>query len=31
MLAREALRWNGWGRVGQSLGLGPAREEAILA
>jgi alkyldihydroxyacetonephosphate synthase len=31
MLAREALRWNGWGRVGQSVGLGPAREEAILA
>ena len=31
MIAREALRWNGWGRVGQSLGLGPAREEAILA
>jgi alkyldihydroxyacetonephosphate synthase len=31
MLAREALRWNGWGRVGQGLGLGPAREEAVLA
>ncbi len=27
----EALRWNGWGRTGEGLGFGPAREEAILA
>jgi len=31
MLSREALRWNGWGRLGEGLGLGPAREEAVLA
>jgi alkyldihydroxyacetonephosphate synthase len=30
-LPREALRWNGWGRIGESLGLGPLREEAILS
>ena len=31
MLCREALRWNGWGRLGEGLGLGPEREEAVLA
>lgn len=31
MLAREMLRWNGWGRIGEGLGLGAAREEAIRA
>ena len=30
MLCREALRWNGWGRLGEGLGLGPEREEAVL-
>jgi alkyldihydroxyacetonephosphate synthase len=30
-LPREALRWNGWGRLGEGPGLGAAREEAILA
>lgn len=30
-LPRETLRWNGWGRIGESLGLGARREEAILA
>jgi alkyldihydroxyacetonephosphate synthase len=26
----DSLRWNGWGRTGEGLGLGPAREEAVL-
>jgi alkyldihydroxyacetonephosphate synthase len=30
-ILREALRWNGWGRLGAGLDLGAAREEAILA
>jgi alkyldihydroxyacetonephosphate synthase len=29
-LPREALRWNGWGRLGESVGLAPEREEGIL-
>jgi alkyldihydroxyacetonephosphate synthase len=29
-LPREALRWNGWGRLGEGLGLGAQREEAVL-
>ncbi|HVP27692.1 MAG TPA: FAD-binding oxidoreductase [Myxococcota bacterium] len=29
-IRRDTLRWNGWGRLGESIGLGRAREEAIL-
>jgi len=28
--AREALRWNGWGRLGESVGFSRAREAALL-
>jgi alkyldihydroxyacetonephosphate synthase len=28
---RSALRWNGWGRLGESTGFSRAREEALLA
>lgn len=30
-IAREALRWNGWGRLGESMELSGAREQALLA
>jgi len=29
--AREALRWNGWGRLGESTELSGPREQALLA
>jgi alkyldihydroxyacetonephosphate synthase len=28
-MRRDELRWNGWGRMGESLGLSPAREQAL--
>jgi alkyldihydroxyacetonephosphate synthase len=28
--ARDALRWNGWGRLGESTGYSPEREQALL-
>ena len=31
MIARESLRWNGWGRLGESMHLTRAREAALLA
>ena len=31
MIARESLRWNGWGRLGESMGFSRAREQALLA
>ncbi|RIL02339.1 MAG: FAD-binding oxidoreductase [Proteobacteria bacterium] len=31
MIAREALRWNGWGRLGESAHMTRAREAALLA
>ena len=31
MIARESLRWNGWGRLGESMGLSREREQALLA
>ncbi len=30
-VARESLRWNGWGRLGESLVLSPARRASLLA
>ncbi len=30
-IARETLRWNGWGRLGESMELSRAREHALLA
>jgi alkyldihydroxyacetonephosphate synthase len=30
-IARESLRWNGWGRLGESMGFSRAREQALLA
>jgi len=30
-IAREALRWNGWGRLGESIELSGPREQALLA
>lgn len=30
-LARDSLRWNGWGRPGEAIALAPAREAALLA
>ena len=30
-IARETLRWNGWGRMGESVQLSRARENALLA
>ena len=30
MIARESLRWNGWGRLGESMGFSRAREQALL-
>ncbi len=30
-IARETLRWNGWGRLGESMELSRAREAALLA
>jgi alkyldihydroxyacetonephosphate synthase len=30
-IAREQLRWNGWGRLGEPLGLSSAQEAAFLA
>lgn len=30
-IARETLRWNGWGRLGESMELSGARERALLA
>jgi alkyldihydroxyacetonephosphate synthase len=30
-VARDRLRWNGWGRLGESMALSPARREALLA
>jgi len=30
MIARESLRWNGWGRLGESMHFGRARELALL-
>lgn len=29
-IAREALRWNGWGRLGESMELSGPREQALL-
>ncbi len=29
-VARDRLRWNGWGRLGESLAMSPARREALL-
>ncbi|MDD1633760.1 MAG: hypothetical protein LUP91_16340, partial [Methylococcaceae bacterium] len=31
MIAREALRWNGWGRLGESAHMTRSREIALLA
>ena len=31
MIARESLRWNGWGRLGESMHMARAREAALLA
>jgi alkyldihydroxyacetonephosphate synthase len=31
VIDRAALRWNGWGRLGESPGFSRAREEALLA
>ncbi len=31
MIARERLRWNGWGRLGESMGFSRAREELLRA
>jgi alkyldihydroxyacetonephosphate synthase len=31
VIRRETLRWNGWGRLGESVGFSPAREEWLLA
>jgi len=31
VIARESLRWNGWGRLGESMGFSRAREQALLA
>ena len=31
MIARESLRWNGWGRLGESIHMTRARETALLA
>ncbi len=30
MIARDTLRWNGWGRLGESMGFSGAREAALL-
>ncbi|MCC6642536.1 MAG: FAD-binding oxidoreductase [Deltaproteobacteria bacterium] len=29
-MRRDQLRWNGWGRLGESMGLSPARERWLL-
>jgi alkyldihydroxyacetonephosphate synthase len=31
VIARESLRWNGWGRLGESMHLSRPREAALLA
>ena len=31
MIARESLRWNGWGRLGESMHMTRTREAAVLA
>ena len=30
MIARDQLRWNGWGRLGESVHFSPERERALL-
>ncbi len=30
-MRRDQLRWNGWGRLGESMGLSPSREQAVRA
>ena len=30
MIARESLRWNGWGRLGESMHMTRTREAAVL-
>jgi alkyldihydroxyacetonephosphate synthase len=31
LIARDTLRWNGWGRLGESMGFSGAREAHLLA